>query len=168
MPGVEKVTAPGVALVLVFGVPPGTTHEYCVTVPSGSVPVPAKVTDCPALIVTSAAGFVIVPFGGWLLGVGDIWTHAATDGTPLRLDRKSTRLNSSHSQISYAVFCLKKKKQPLRRPVRHADRPESHHGPPVAGHGAPLRADQAALPVLLAALPTDAQFCADPHLPCRH
>src|SRR2546430_12288244 len=27
-----------------------------------------------------------------------------------RRDRKSTRLNSSHSQISYAVFCLKKKK----------------------------------------------------------
>src|SRR2546430_6055221 len=33
--------------------------------------------------------------------------------TPHRdLDRKSTRLNSSHSQISYAVFCLKKKKRP--------------------------------------------------------
>src|SRR2546427_9125764 len=31
-------------------------------------------------------------------------------------DRKSTRLNSSHSQISYAVFCLKKKKK-----NRHAD-----------------------------------------------
>src|SRR2546430_3016731 len=30
--------------------------------------------------------------------------------TTLRQDRKSTRLNSSHSQISYAVFCLKKKK----------------------------------------------------------
>src|SRR2546430_3663314 len=29
------------------------------------------------------------------------------------LDRKSTRLNSSHSQISYAVFCLKKKKYKL-------------------------------------------------------
>src|SRR2546427_11639594 len=29
----------------------------------------------------------------------------------LLLDRKSTRLNSSHSQISYAVFCLKKKKK---------------------------------------------------------
>src|SRR3989440_6399050 len=28
----------------------------------------------------------------------------------LQLDRKSTRLNSSHDQISYAVFCLKKKK----------------------------------------------------------
>src|SRR2546427_8391628 len=30
-------------------------------------------------------------------------------------DRKSTRLNSSHSQISYAVFCLKKKKKKKRR-----------------------------------------------------
>src|SRR2546427_6880191 len=30
---------------------------------------------------------------------------------PALLDRKSTRLNSSHSQISYAVFCLKKKKK---------------------------------------------------------
>src|SRR3712207_7648898 len=29
----------------------------------------------------------------------------------LRLDRKSTRLNSSHANISYAVFCLKKKKK---------------------------------------------------------
>src|SRR2546430_5946935 len=35
--------------------------------------------------------------------------HRRTFLTP-RLDRKSTRLNSSHSQISYAVFCLKKKK----------------------------------------------------------
>src|SRR5688572_32347528 len=32
-------------------------------------------------------------------------------GLPRRRDRKSTRLNSSHSQISYAVFCLKKKKK---------------------------------------------------------
>src|SRR2546430_12342312 len=31
-----------------------------------------------------------------------------------REDRKSTRLNSSHSQISYAVFCLKKKKNKIR------------------------------------------------------
>src|SRR2546430_10175630 len=30
-------------------------------------------------------------------------------------DRKSTRLNSSHSQISYAVFCLKKKKKTLHK-----------------------------------------------------
>src|SRR5688572_31009808 len=32
-------------------------------------------------------------------------------GDHLQGDRKSTRLNSSHSQISYAVFCLKKKKK---------------------------------------------------------
>src|SRR2546427_6483974 len=42
--------------------------------------------------------------------------HRARQGG--RVDRKSTRLNSSHSQISYAVFCLKKKKkkkQKIRR-----------------------------------------------------
>src|SRR2546430_13688175 len=33
-------------------------------------------------------------------------------------DRKSTRLNSSHSQISYAVFCLKKNRKPPRQPQR--------------------------------------------------
>src|SRR2546427_7483675 len=38
----------------------------------------------------------------------DLFDRLATDA--LDLDRKSTRLNSSHSQISYAVFCLKKKK----------------------------------------------------------
>src|SRR5256886_15757824 len=39
------------------------------------------------------------------------------DGELLRGDRKSTRLNSSHSQISYAVFCLKKKKQELNQHI---------------------------------------------------
>src|SRR2546421_7265707 len=36
-------------------------------------------------------------------------------------DRKSTRLNSSHDQISYAVFCLKKKKKPRQRGVAGYD-----------------------------------------------
>src|SRR2546427_8994239 len=36
-------------------------------------------------------------------------------------DRKSTRLNSSHSQISYAVFCLKKKKNKQRLQLRILD-----------------------------------------------
>src|SRR5438270_5712356 len=35
------------------------------------------------------------------------------------IDRKSTRLNSSHSQISYAVFCLKKKKKKKRQRTPH-------------------------------------------------
>src|SRR3712207_7161770 len=34
----------------------------------------------------------------------------AEEGVPQQTDRKSTRLNSSHANISYAVFCLKKKK----------------------------------------------------------
>src|SRR2546427_13234038 len=37
--------------------------------------------------------------------------HALNAVLGLAADRKSTRLNSSHSQISYAVFCLKKKKK---------------------------------------------------------
>src|SRR2546430_7368256 len=36
---------------------------------------------------------------------------SGTSSTKFQTDRKSTRLNSSHSQISYAVFCLKKKKK---------------------------------------------------------
>src|SRR2546427_4802414 len=36
---------------------------------------------------------------------------SAHPGRVRTVDRKSTRLNSSHSQISYAVFCLKKKKK---------------------------------------------------------
>src|SRR2546427_7535469 len=39
----------------------------------------------------------------------DVALVPVSDGL-LKGDRKSTRLNSSHSQISYAVFCLKKKK----------------------------------------------------------
>src|SRR2546430_5067637 len=50
-------------------------------------------------------------------GSGGVRTRAcrALQGGALQGDRKSTRLNSSHSQISYAVFCLKKKKR------RHLD-----------------------------------------------
>src|SRR3989449_5488560 len=39
------------------------------------------------------------------------------DGVISVVDRKSTRLNSSHGYISYAVFCLKKKKQPTLAPA---------------------------------------------------
>src|SRR5206468_9040416 len=63
---------------------------------------------------------------------------ARTSGVNHRaLDRKSTRLNSSHDQISYAVFCLKKKKrkieqltaQPVTVLVRQTQR-EDHSGLP--------------------------------------
>src|SRR3712207_7350293 len=46
-----------------------------------------------------------VDTGGGRRGAGD------ARGRARRRDRKSTRLNSSHANISYAVFCLKKKKK---------------------------------------------------------
>src|SRR4051812_49699587 len=44
------------------------------------------------------------------------------DGKPHDRDRKSTRLNSSHMSISYAVFCLKKKKKEVRTELQHQHR----------------------------------------------
>src|SRR3712207_7510961 len=48
-----------------------------------------------------------------------------------RPDRKSTRLNSSHANISYAVFCLKKKKNcaipPCRSTIHLSSSPPRHH-----------------------------------------
>src|SRR2546430_12616792 len=41
-------------------------------------------------------------------------------------DRKSTRLNSSHSQISYAVFCLKKKKNNSTHSSKRQEQPHYH------------------------------------------
>src|SRR5258707_11756767 len=46
---------------------------------------------------------------GGLLGVGIAWMVAVLVRSLSSVDRKSTRLNSSHANISYAVFCLKKK-----------------------------------------------------------
>src|SRR5688572_32573146 len=52
------------------------------------------------------------------LSSGAMTSHLLFINGEFREDRKSTRLNSSHSQISYAVFCLKKKKKHVirRRP----------------------------------------------------
>src|SRR5688572_32720010 len=47
-------------------------------------------------------------------GVGHLLAVGRLEDDPG--DRKSTRLNSSHSQISYAVFCLKKKKKQRNKP----------------------------------------------------
>src|SRR5688572_32757237 len=52
---------------------------------------------------------VVVSLGADFLGEGPGHLRYARDF--MSRDRKSTRLNSSHSQISYAVFCLKKKKK---------------------------------------------------------
>src|SRR2546427_5572779 len=64
---------------------------------------PVRVANSIAMVVRTRAS----SFGG--LEVGEV-------GSAIQVkiqDRKSTRLNSSHSQISYAVFCLKKKKKKI-------------------------------------------------------
>src|SRR2546422_1907752 len=48
-------------------------------------------------------------------GVVDLANQAVQNKINSKLDRKSTRLNSSHGYISYAVFCLKKKKKCVNR-----------------------------------------------------
>src|SRR2546421_5533812 len=64
-------------------------HAYFLLVPLGLI---AKPFGAPGLLFVLAAS----------VGVTYFWATRI-----LRLDRKSTRLNSSHDQISYAVFCLK-------------------------------------------------------------
>src|SRR3712207_7291130 len=70
-----------------------------------------------ALGVAFLGGIALYTFTGAGQATDRLGQAAAT-ATPgaasipeLLLDRKSTRLNSSHANISYAVFCLKKKKQ---------------------------------------------------------
>src|SRR2546427_3831745 len=58
---------------------------------------------------------------GDALPPGEVPEGPLTGPWPVGRDRKSTRLNSSHSQISYAVFCLKKKKK------NHAKESKRHH-----------------------------------------
>src|SRR5256885_13126231 len=61
-------------------------------------------------------------FLGWWLA--SLMTATVITGlAPILVDRKSTRLNSSHLVISYAVFCLKKKKQKTPKLAFQLDRP---------------------------------------------
>src|SRR5258708_27266945 len=66
----------------------------------GAMAIPGVAPIIGAGIKHAATG---VPFGAGLYGVEELIRH-------LMGDRKSTRLNSSHQIISYALFCFKKKK----------------------------------------------------------
>src|SRR5438034_8794623 len=57
------------------------------------------------------AGEWRMTLGSYLLFAAGSATGAGLAWVAVREDRKSTRLNSSHTVISYAVFCLKKKKK---------------------------------------------------------
>src|SRR5256886_12023144 len=77
-----------------------------------------------------AAARLVIPLptvsvnSGQLQSLSWVYKDPNTGGT--LSDRKSTRLNSSHSQISYAVFCLKKKKQ-----TQYSDTPPSIDSSPI-------------------------------------
>src|SRR5207253_7735821 len=77
-------------------------REAGVVVRDSSHPCGCAESDPQALAGVAAAVAVCVP----LVGIGHEGTIVQE-----RRDRKSTRLNSSHVAISYAVFCLKKKKK---------------------------------------------------------
>src|SRR2546430_2998483 len=67
----------------------------------------------------------------------------ARERSGVAVDRKSTRLNSSHSQISYAVFCLKKKhdyKEETSTEVDQLTNPEATEEFETINHPAPFRA----------------------------
>src|SRR2546422_4011220 len=85
------------------------------TIPVGEV---ALGSDASCAISLSGSG--ILPRHAVLQGQADgqvIIRKASPAADVLIKDRKSTRLNSSHGYISYAVFCLKKKKQTQTTPL---------------------------------------------------
>src|SRR5688572_31192047 len=91
--------------------PRSTLFPYTTLFRSGGRP---EVLQKVAERVRNGAGLLLL---GGVEGLG----NGGWQETPLAelLDRKSTRLNSSHSQISYAVFCLKKKKKKRYRTMSH-------------------------------------------------
>src|SRR6185312_7285769 len=75
-------------------------------------------------VIAAFAGYPLLQIGYAQLRATDlisatVWAPIAIGLFLATLDRKSTRLNSSHDQISYAVFCLKKKKNRCQSGAAH-------------------------------------------------
>src|SRR5438034_6528718 len=91
--------------------------ERCGQIGKEAVPVMRNGRCLPVHQPRSAHDFSAICFGDALMSQANTqnWSPCAKRQndvfTDPRLDRKSTRLNSSHTVISYAVFCLKKKKK---------------------------------------------------------
>src|SRR5690554_7588072 len=100
-----------------FNVPP-TTEIYTLSL-HDALPI-----FNPAIARRAAAGLHHSPIGllqPFRIDADYAWRCPRPQGpAPARLrDRKSTRLNSSHVRISYAVFCLKKKNTYILTPITH-------------------------------------------------
>src|SRR5439155_4874268 len=91
-----------------------TLHSFPTRRSSDLLPTVNKnpVFDGETIVETPAASSVNVkPANETAFVTGKATKAVSFAGFTLTLDRKSTRLNSSHVAISYAVFCLKKKKR---------------------------------------------------------
>src|SRR3712207_4233289 len=119
LPGLGPVPTIAMLLPLTLGLPPvsalimlagiyygaqygGSTTAILINLPGES-----------SSVVTAIDGYQMAKRGraGKALATAALGSFfAGTVGTVVVADRKSTRLNSSHANISYAVFCLKKKK----------------------------------------------------------
>src|SRR2546430_7876664 len=88
---------------------PGSAQSQGVTMVALDVRSDESVRACVEQVVAKAGRLdVLVNNAGYsITGAAE---ETSVDEAKAQLDRKSTRLNSSHSQISYAVFCLQKKK----------------------------------------------------------
>src|SRR5690606_39477819 len=121
------------------------------------------VTAAVAIVVAdpvlAVVGFLIFPAIALLnLDYQRRLSPLAMRAQQLRADRKSTRLNSSHVKISYAVFCLKKKNQPpaaaAKRPQGvHRDRLHPDRGPAAGGRARAAGAAGMPQPVPVRAAP---------------
>src|SRR5688572_32249047 len=93
---------------------PATTEIYPLSL-HDALPIFAY-TPVPNYNGADAFTYTLSDGNGTATATVDVTVTSANDGpvavndVAATADRKSTRLNSSHSQISYAVFCLKKKK----------------------------------------------------------
>src|SRR5206468_6846124 len=96
-----------------------TTEIYTLSLhdalPISSIPSPLTVVKCTIAIRTPTQTYLSSSPANTASSIPrkSCWNRSLFRGIELAVfagDRKSTRLNSSHDQISYAVFCLKKKK----------------------------------------------------------
>src|SRR2546426_8496386 len=92
----------------------GLANSGCAGIASGTIgstPVAPSITTAPASQTVTAgqtASFIVAAAGTAPLAYQWKKNGVAISGATSARDRKSTRLNSSHLVISYAVFCLKK------------------------------------------------------------
>src|SRR5690348_17527430 len=94
-----------------------TTDIYSLSLHDALPISPGLWSPCACTRHTGAAGAAVSPTVAAALWTRhpQRWPRPRVDGPDGRVeDRKSTRLNSSHPSISYAVFCLKKKKKSLK------------------------------------------------------